>query len=244
MEQKNILILHGWGSRGEKWNEIKGFLEKADFNVVAPDLPGFGANPAPDRAFFIEDYEKWVINFIKTDVRTKNWMKFSLIGHSFGGALCAKISADYPELIEKEVLIAPAIIREKNLRTKIISKVNKVGKKLSHYTKFAVSEAFLKKMVAKMMHSWDYSHASISMQQTFKNVLTQDLRYCLDKIQAPTLIIFGTKDEMVPVAQGYILRQMIKGSKLVLFPKEDHRLYHHIPDLIAKEIIQFFQNNI
>jgi len=152
-----------------------------------------------------------------------------------------KISADYPELVEKEVLLAPAIIRERNLRTKIISRVSKAGKKLLHYTKVDVFEVFFKSG-SKNNASWDYSDAPISMQQTFKNVLTQDLRYCLDKIQAPTLIIFGTKDEMVPVKQGYVLQQMIKGSKLMLFPKEDHRLYHHIPDFVAKEVIQFFKN--
>jgi len=182
--------------------------------------------------------------FYKNRPKTKDWTEIFLIGHSFGGALCAKISADYPELVEKEVLLAPAIIRERNLRTKIISRVSKAGKKLLHYTKVDVFEVFFKKAVAKTMRSWDYSDAPISMQQTFKNVLTQDLRYCLDKIQAPTLIIFGTKDEMVPVKQGYILQQMIKGSKLMLFPKEDHRLYHHIPDFVAKEVIQFSKINI
>ena len=42
---EKILILHGWGSCAKNWEQVKELLEKKEYKVFIPDLPGFGNNP-------------------------------------------------------------------------------------------------------------------------------------------------------------------------------------------------------
>ena len=59
------------------------------------------------------------------------------------------------------------------------------------------------------------------------------------KIQAPTLIIWGARDSIIPKEDQHALAEAIKGSKLITHPESGHMLYWEEPALIARDIVAF-----
>jgi pimeloyl-ACP methyl ester carboxylesterase len=73
--QINLVFLHGWGGCWQSWYPILERLKK-NFNLYAPDLPGFGKEPL-STPYNLENYVDFVVDFI-----IKNKMeKPILIGH-------------------------------------------------------------------------------------------------------------------------------------------------------------------
>ena len=75
------------------------------YKVFVPDLPGFGENTPLERAWITEDYIDWIKNFAVNN----SLERFFLVGHSFGGGLAAVFSAQFPEQVEKLILL-PIIV--------------------------------------------------------------------------------------------------------------------------------------
>lgn len=85
---EKILILSGWGSNSNRWQKVKELIEQNGIEVLILDLPGFGITPSPEKPWGREDYINWIFQAIKE----KNWEKFNLFGHSFGGGAGSEIS--------------------------------------------------------------------------------------------------------------------------------------------------------
>jgi len=235
--RKELLILHGWGSNSQRWQKVKKILEKEGIDVMIPDLPGFGKEPAPKRVWGIEDYERWVIDFVKK----KRWRSFNLLGHSFGGGIAIKIAADFPERIGKLILCGCAAIRDEKKPKKILISyfLANGGKKFFSLPGVRKLYPFVRKIFYSLYGSKDYYLAKGIMKQIFQKVISQDLKVNLDKIKSPTLILWGTRDNMVPLSHSHILKEKIRSSRLVIFPGRGHALNLQIPEGVAREVIEF-----
>ena len=126
-----VLVLHGWGASIETVMPIVNVL-KETMKVYAIDLPGFGKSDLPDDVFGSFYYADIVKGFIdKMGIE-----KLSLVGHSYGGKLCIILSARYPEIIEKQVLIDSAgLIPKRTLKYHLKVKTFKIMKKyIKHFS--------------------------------------------------------------------------------------------------------------
>lgn len=111
-EGKDVLVLHGWGANIDTVLSIVNLL-KPYFKVYALDLPGFGASTIPTQVFGSEDYVRVVKEFIEM----MEIEKIILIGHSFGGKLSILLGANYPETVDKIVLVNSAgLIQKKRFK--------------------------------------------------------------------------------------------------------------------------------
>ncbi|MBI2013550.1 MAG: alpha/beta hydrolase [Candidatus Colwellbacteria bacterium] len=229
--QKTILILHGWGSSKKSWEKVANLVSKKGFNVLVPDMPGFGDEPPPPRAWTGKDYLNWVLNFTK-NLKLKT--PFYVVGHSFGGGLAMKLAIEHPELVEKLVLIAAARIkRKKTLYKKFLGAVAKIGWPLSKIK-------ILRKLFYRfIVRENDYLRTDGVMRDTFVNVIKEDLTPELSKIKPPTLIIWGNKDKMTPIKDANLLKDKILGSKLEIVEGGGHALNLEYPETLAEKIINF-----
>ena len=234
---KKLLILHGWGAGSIRWQKVKELLERKGVEVLVPDLPGFGKEPPPKKVWGVEDYKKWVVNFIEN----KGWDKFNLLGHSFGGGVAAMIAADYPELIEKLILCAPAVIRKKKkgVKTSFFYNVSRAGKKVFSLPVLKSFYPLAQRVIYKLCGSRDYYLASGTMKEVFKKVNEENLEPNLERIKTPTLILWGRRDDAVPVDDIYKTRDGIKNSNLEIFSGITHNLHWEMPGELTEEIIKF-----
>src|ERR1041385_8185668 len=89
-----VLLLHGWGSSHRSWAKFREILSRKGVDVIVPDMPGFGDNAAPERAWHGKDYEQWVLEFIRNNHFT---IPITIMGHSFGGGLAMQIAIEHSE---------------------------------------------------------------------------------------------------------------------------------------------------
>lgn len=226
---ENLLILHGWGSCAQNWQQVKELLENKGLKVLVPDLPGFGENPPPSQSWLIDDYVDWVKDYSEK----QNISPFFLLGHSFGGRIAIKFAAKYPEKLQGLILASAAgLTKRKSFKNFVFFVLAKLGK-------LVFPQLFFKKIIYKLAGSRDYFAAQGAMKETMKKIISEDLKPYLPKITTNTLIVWGAQDKLTPLADAYLIKKEIKNSVLEVIPNIGHRIRLEAPDILVQRIIEF-----
>jgi pimeloyl-ACP methyl ester carboxylesterase len=234
------LILHGWGENSERWKDFAKELASQGFQVIVPDLPGFGkSDPPPEAGWSVADYADWTQKFLQA-LRLKD---FFLIGFSFGGRIAIKLAARQPSGLRSLVLIAAAGIIEKltwrQLAAKFLSQASSRFRVPS--SKFQVP-ALLRRALYRLAGTRDYLQALGPMKATFKKVISEDLTLELSKIKAPTLLIWGKQDRLISLNSARLMQNLIPDSRLKIFKGQGHLLYRKLPKTAARLAGDHFKN--
>lgn len=205
-----IVLLHGWGQNIEMMKMVADPFE-SDYDIIIIDLPGHGKSEEPKRVYTLYDFVDCVKSLLDS-LKIKNPI---LIGHSFGG----KISLLYASMYEVKKLILfgspfKCEIKKISLKTKML----KTAKKIPGLNKL---EEFAKKHIG----STDYKNASPLMRQILVEHVNLDITDDVKKIKCPTLIIWGTLDDAVPVERAYELENLISDAGVVIYENCTHYAY-------------------
>lgn len=243
MEKGNLLILPGWGSNSGRWQRVKELLEENGIEVLVLDLPGFGRTSSPSEIWGRKDYINWIFQRIKE----RNWEKFNLLGHSFGGGIAVKMAAT-PALfqkdgeIEKLILCAPAIIRRVNIKSYLFYWLAFLGKKIFSLPGFKKLSPLAQKLIYKLAGTKDYYLADGIMKEVMKKIWKEeDLLLTSEKIEIPTLILWGKKDDTLPLKDAYLIKERIKNSELKILQKARHSPHREMPEELSQAIIKFIK---
>ena len=95
-----LLILHGLFGQSDNWNSLAKLFAEKGFEVFTIDLRNHGLSPHDDEWDY-ETMSKDVLELI-TDCNLK---QVDLIGHSMGGKVAMQLAIDYPELINKLIVV-------------------------------------------------------------------------------------------------------------------------------------------
>lgn len=205
-----IVLLHGWGQNIEMMKMVADPFE-SDYDIIIIDLPGHGKSEEPKRVYTLYDFVDCVKSLLDS-LKIKNPI---LIGHSFGG----KISLLYASMYEVKKLILfgspfKCEIKKISLKTKML----KTAKKIPGLNKL---EEFAKKHIG----STDYKNASPLMRQILVEHVNLDITDDVKKIKCPTLILWGTLDDAVPVERAYELENLISDAGVVIYENCTHYAY-------------------
>jgi pimeloyl-ACP methyl ester carboxylesterase len=238
-----IIILHGWGSLKEKWQEVRQYIEKHHENdsrgvkIIVPDLPGFKKETGLPQVWDLDDYVEWFKNFCSDFDEP-----FFLLGHSFGGRIAIKFAAQNPERLKGLILVSSAgIIPKKKFSRNIVSKTAQFGKVFSFVPFYKL---FRKGFYKYILRRTDYIQAEKLpyLKETFKNVIKEDLRQYFPKIKTRCLIVWGDKDDMTPLSDGRLINKEITNSELEILRDITHFPYTENPELLSQKIIGFINN--
>jgi len=213
-----VVFLHGWQQDKKSLTPLVPYLYKK-YRLYFLDLPGFGKSAYPGDDFTSRDYAREVVDWMAE----KKLRKPFLVGHSFGGKVASLVAAEQPKLISGLILISSAGLPEKKL----------------FYPVSRLVPQRVKKMAAPLLASSDYKNAG-KMLPVFKNVVKEDLLVVWPKIRIPTLVIWGEKDEELPVDQAFTIHNLIKGSLLKIV-EGGHFPFSQQPELIANLIADFIE---
>jgi pimeloyl-ACP methyl ester carboxylesterase len=232
-----LLVLHGWGKGSDTWVAVGGSLERNGYQVIIPDLPGFGKSEEPKSSWTVLDYLRFVEDFT-TELKMD---KFDLIGHSFGGGLAAMFAAKNPQRVGKLVLCDSAVIRKERLSLRQV-----IAKGMSKTGKFILALPFAggivplaQRVVYKIAGVHDYETASPVMKETFKNILKETLVGHAAKIKTPTLIVWGRNDKSTPAEDATSLNKIIPGSTVAFIEGAGHNSHWTHPQELARIIGSF-----
>ena len=233
-----LLILHGWGSSSDSWVEIQDNLSKQGFQVIVPDLPGFGASIPPLNVWGVGEYKEFILK-LTAKIGLK---KFSLAGHSFGGQIAISFATDYPEKIENLILLAAAGVRkEPGRKIKIVGFAAKILNRFLVLVPTKRGKDLVKKTCYRLIRWRDYARAKGIMREVLSKVIREDLTSVLLKIKAPTLIIWGEKDKVTPLEDALLMKEHIKNSSLSILPDTGHRLRTEAPEKLLELISRFLK---
>ena len=202
-EGKDILLLHGWGQNIEMMKMLgDNFSDR--FRITILDFPGFGLSEEPSESWTIKDFADMLEEFVK-ELGIK---KPIIMGHSFGGRVAIRYSADH--VVEKIVLFGSPCVREER-ELPLSVKILKGIKKLPGMDKIG---EFAKNFIG----SRDYKAASPIMRQTLVDVVNEDLSKYAKEIDCPTLLIWGENDTEAPVEDAKILEGIMVDGALIVLP--------------------------
>lgn len=101
--QDGVLVLvHGLGTSSSTWINI--LPEIRNMRILAPDLPGFGFSPAPEKIPTLHQYEDWLARFLDATAPGP----FTLVGHSMGGWITVMYALRHENRANHLVLINTA----------------------------------------------------------------------------------------------------------------------------------------
>jgi len=215
-------------------------LEGEDLLILTPDLPGFGAEPEPDRPWSVDDYADWVEQWLALELPASS-SQLLLLGHSHGGRIAIKL-ATRPQLpatsyqLQHLYLCAAAGIRHRSLKRIFGRILAGIGRVLFAIPGLSKLEPFAKKMLYKILREHDYERASPVMKLTHAKVTAEDLTPLLAKITVPTDLFWGENDTYTPVKDGYTMHNAIRGSVLHTFAATRHRVHRDRAPEIASVI--------
>ena len=230
-EGEPLLILHGWGAGSFSWMRIIENLAPNGFQLIIPDLPGFGKTSPPENAWDVGDYSNFVDKFIE-EVGIKD---ASVLGHSFGGAIIMKMRNIHGKIIFCDA----AIIRRDRLsvRQKISRFLSTVGGKIISKNSFAYK--FFEKAAYFISGTYDYYSANPIMKDVFKKVVEEDLSSLASEIKNPCLIIWGEKDKVTPIEDAYFLNTKIANSELKIIKGCGHNPHKTNFEELSEIIINY-----
>ena len=220
---KDVVLLHGWGQNIEMMQFIGDRLGDK-FRITILDFPGFGESEEPKEEWTVGDYVD-LLHELVLSLEIKNPI---IVGHSFGGRVGIKYASKYD--VEKLVLMGAPCFYDQQLDLK--TKVLKGLKKLPGMNSFG---EFMKKYIG----STDYKNASPMMRKILVNVVREDLSEDAKKIEAPTLLIWGTNDEAAPIEEARRLEKILKDGALIELPGT-HYAYIENLDRVVSILDNFF----
>ncbi len=223
-----LLIIHGGNSHARLLAMNMRELCK-NYTVYIPDLPGFGMSQAMKGNYYVPEF----IEFINKFASILGLQSFNLMGHSLGGAVATGYALTYPNQVKRLVVIDSMCYGEDIalwVRVLTASPFSfSFGKALVSLLKGIkwIAEA----MFRSMEFILPISEASLIIGISAANLQSQSvvLFHQLSEIVAPTLVVWGERDPIVPVKQAYAAATVIPDCQLVVL-KGGHSAYARRPE--------------
>ncbi|MGH2746607.1 MAG: alpha/beta fold hydrolase [Actinomycetota bacterium] len=227
-----VVVLHGWGGRIESMAPVVSCLT-SQFRVVALDLPGFGESPVPDGAWGSPDYAE----FVRDVLALLDIERAHFVGHSFGAKTAICVAATHGSLVDKLILVgSPGIRRAPSMKVRLKRLASRVGRAAGA---LGPPGRALRGALYGRLASQDYRDAG-PLRPVLVTVVNEDLAPMMSRIHSPTLLVWGTEDDAVPVAQARAMERIIPDAGLVLFEGAGHFAYLDEPDRFCRVMRHFF----
>jgi pimeloyl-ACP methyl ester carboxylesterase len=231
-----VVLVHGISGSWQNWLETIPALARRH-RVVAPDLPGFGTSPMPSWKIDMPSYGRLVCDLCE---KLGIGPEATIVGNSLGGFVAAEAVTSAPGRFRRLVLVSAAgiintwapeqravvtayawralsplfarrsreIVSRPRLRQAVFGRTMRFPNRLR-------AELVYEQISSGLSHCpgfGDALHAAVS----------HDLRERLGAIEAPTLIVWGFDDRIIPVQAALSYRRRIPGARLEIFERTGH----------------------
>jgi pimeloyl-ACP methyl ester carboxylesterase len=226
--ERAMVLLHGLCGSSAWWSRNTADFAR-DFRVLVPDLIGFGRSrtigplPPPDRiALLLRDW-----------LDRRGVDRVSLVGHSMGGQIGIHLAAHAPDRIDRLVLVDSAGIPR------------------------PMSPGALIRFAAEAAPVWRWGDPSFLptiardtwtagpriVLRAVYNILQDDVRPLLSTIRAPTLVVWGEHDSLVPLADAWEFRQGIPDARLAVLRGAAHNPMVDRPEDFNRVVRRFLDGD-
>ena len=241
-----ILLIHGMAGSSRTWLEVMRLLAR-DYTVIAPDLLGHGESAKPIADYSLGAYASGLRDLL---VGALGIESATLVGQSLGGGVAMQLAYQHPELCERLVLVGSGGLgREVSpvLRAMALPGADYLMPVL--FPRFARRAgerviAFFHDRGVRAPHIAEVWSAYASLTETpnrhafvrtvravidpgGQTVSARDRLYLAEAV--PTLIVWGDRDDIIPVAHAHAAHELLPGSRLEIFEGAGHFLHVEQP---------------
>ena len=197
-----LVLVHGLSGSGRWWRYNVGPLSES-YAVYVVDLIGYGSNRAW-RPATIGDAAETLAAF----VASLPGGRANVIGHSMGGHISATFAARYPHCVDRLVLAAASgLVRSQLLRMALRLPVAARYSPLNFFPTLALDAL---------------RAGPLNLLMSTRHLLGDDITESLPKILAPTLLIWGSRDNLVPPETGQTMEKIIPDARLHILKGGGH----------------------
>ena len=247
-----VFLIHGFCASNFVWSEALVPLAEAGFRVIAPDLIGFGFSGKPKGGeYTIEMQTRMIVGLMDA----LGIERATLVGSSYGGAISAFCALDYSERVERLVLVGAVsndeIVRRPLLRlaatpvmgellAPVLLDARRFVKNHLRQT-YASQNGYMIDSARITAHQRPLRAADThrAILRTLRGWRATRIEREAERITQPTLLIWGAHDREVPLRYGERLHELIKGSRLFVFPHCGHMPQEERPQEFASLVAEF-----
>ena len=200
----DYVLVHGLGMAHDYWRELAAVLEPTG-TVHALDLPGFGDAPEPREPLSMPAAGELLAELLVAEGIDRP----VLVGHSTGAQVAAETAARHPELVDRLVLIAPTVNpRERTLGKQTLRFLQDIA--LVHPKALGYGIA----LYAQAGPRWYAAN--------LRPMLDHRIELILPEIPAPTLVIRGEHDRIVPREWAEEVARLVPDGRYAEVPGRGH----------------------
>ena len=229
-----LLLIHGLLSDLTSWRyQIDPFAKH--YRVITVDLKGFGKSTKPSEEYQVHSHADDLNAFL----HHLNISQTHVCGLSMGGMVAEVLAIKYPKLVKGLILAdSAAMIADYAVSDRLTLTADHDMNWFANWgvkkiLRLASDEA--KNHVREMIRRVDRTDYRLALISTAGFNIANELK----KIQSPTLIIQGEKDETVPMWHAEQLKNWIPGNKFIIMKGASHMTPDDNPDEFNKLVLNF-----
>ena len=244
-----LFLVQGFAGSHRSWFfQTRAFSKH--YRVVTTDSRGVGATSTIDKPYTLDTLAGDVIGLMDyLEVEQAH-----VLGMSMGGMIAQELAINYPERVAKLVLastytngdetraISEDMIKVLNIgenpSEEDIEKVD-VVKFMSAISNLSLNSSLYKTIFSSFSKMYARMIGFDALMGQFRAASTCATRDRLSEIQAPTLVICGEEDKIVPPIASEILANEIPNAKLVMFEGGSHSIHLEMRSQFNKEVLDF-----
>ena len=215
-----LVLLHGFPLDHHLWDEIAPLLEDT-FDLILPDLRGFGESTTVDAPYTMDDYASDMAGLLDQ----LGIQKAAVAGHSMGGYVALAFAKLYPErvsglaLISSQVLADPPDRKEGRYKSAADVAEKGIGSVVEAMTSKFTSDARLQAIARAIMEKQQpaaYIGALKAMAERM------DSTPLLSTFVFPLVLIHGEADALIPIARAHEVKAAVPDSHFVELKDAGH----------------------
>jgi pimeloyl-ACP methyl ester carboxylesterase len=232
-----IVFIHGLSGSWQNWLENLPFFAQTH-RCIAMDLPGFGASEMPADGISISGYASSVDELL----RVLGVSRAVVVGNSMGGFIGAELAITFGTWVDKLVLVSAAGLAIEHQRNERLLSLLRVGSNVlalgtgwlaskseelarrprSRRAMFNIVAAHPEKLPPPLVAEQLRGSGKPGFVDALDALTDYPIRDRLGEITAPTLVVWGTEDALVPVDDAWEFGQLIPGSRVVVYEDTGH----------------------
>jgi pimeloyl-ACP methyl ester carboxylesterase len=236
-----VILLHGWLGSWGLWQETMAYLGRY-YRTYALDFWGFGESGNKRGTYAVQDFVSLVDQFM--DRLGINCAP--LVGHSMGGTVSLSVAVQYPQRVNKVVVVGSPIVG-----SSLAWALKMAGRRPIAVLLFNMMWAFrLGMRVASPvichdprfpeMMDHDLSRTTLeSFLLSIASLRRTDLRPLLAQVKVPSMGMYGDKDVIVNPNQWQPMQAGIPAARIERFPKAGHFIMLDEPDTFMQKLKEF-----
>ena len=249
-EGEPLLLVHGLGGAAANWLALAPLLLPTR-RLLVPELPGHGGSSALPAAPSLNAYA----DRLGLVLEHEGVASAGVVGHSLGGAIALRLSIRRPDAVSALVLAGAAGISSgtRNARYALtITGIVKPGRKLAPHRRRIARSNTLKRVVFGRWGASDPPALPRELAEAFlsgparhtdtvsaaKALVRDDPRADLDRVRCPSLVLWGARDNQLPVEDAFDYARRLR-ARLRVIADCGHLLIGERPDACADAIEDF-----